>query len=257
MRKHPIGSPVGQWGTFQGEMRMTSKSARGVVLDTIRRIPPFTALRDAEWQRLVPEIAIRSFPEGVFLFFEGDPPRALYVLLEGHVALIRHTAEGRDVVLDIMRPGSMIGELAVLEGMPYSASAKTLTEVRAVVFTRDQFMRLLQTYPQMATAVIYDLVRRVRHLSDLVQSLAIERVEQRLARILLRLMKISGEPHERGTLITLPLTRQDLADMAGTTVETTIRTLSRMRREGIVDTMRGRILILDSARLTHLAEEGR
>jgi len=100
-------------------------------------------------------------------------------------------------------------------------------------------------------------VRRVRHLSDLVQSLAIERVEQRLARILLRLMKISGEPHERGTLISLPLTRQDLADMAGTTVETTIRTLSRMRREGIVDTMRGRILVLDPARLAHIAEEGR
>ena len=233
---------------------MHAQRGKSVALEAIRRVPPFTALRESEWQRLLPELSVRTFPENTFLFFEGDPPQALYVILQGHVALIRHTLEGRDVVLDVMRPGTMIGELAVLEGVPYSASAKTLTEVAAVVFTREQFLRLLHTYPQVAMAVIYDLVRRVRHLSDLVQSLAIERVEQRLARILLRLMKISGEPREEGTLITLPLTRQDLADMAGTTVETTIRTLSRMRREGLIGTVRGRLLVRDPARLAEIAE---
>lgn len=235
---------------------MARKEMGQATLEAVRRVPPFTALRDPEWARIVPELYIQEFPPDTFLFFEGDPPRALYVILEGHVALIKHTLEGRDVVLDIMRPGTMIGELAVLEGVPYSASAKTLTPMRAVVFSREQFMRLLQEYPQFAMAVIYDLVRRVRHLSDLARSLAIERVEQRLARILLRLMKISGERGPRGIVITLPLTRQDLADMVGTTVETTIRTLSRWRQEGIVDTVRGRILIIDPRRLEHIAEEG-
>ena len=125
-----------------------------------------------------------------------------------------------------------------------------------MVIPRERFHQMLARYPRLASAVIFDLTHRVRHLSDLVQSLAIERVERRLARILLRLARISGEPHEDGVLIKLPLTRQDLADMAGTTVETTIRTLSRMRREGIVDTVHGYMLIRDAERLTRIAEEG-
>ena len=115
---------------------------------------------------------------------------------------------------------------------------------------------MLNRYPRLAQAVIFDLTRRVRHLSDLVQSLVIDRVEQRLARILLRLVKISGEHTDEGWLITLPLTRQDLADMAGTTVETAIRTLSRMRKESIVDTRHGRIIIRDPDKLMDIAEKG-
>ncbi len=231
--------------------KITNKS-----LTALRHIPLFAVLQDEEWDEILDYLNIRTFAEGIYLFFEGDPPDALYVIIEGHIALIRHTSEGRDVVLDVMRPGNMVGELAVFEGVPYSASAKTLDEVQTVVFTREQFLRLLARYPRLASAVIYDLTRRVRHLSDLVQSLAIERVEQRLARILLRLAKISGQTHPEGVLITLPLTRQDLADMAGTTVETTIRTLSRLRKERVVDTWRGRILIRDGQRLARIAEEG-
>ncbi len=225
-------------------------------LNIIRQVPPFAVLQDDEWRDVLAEVSVRTFPEGVYIFFEGDPPTALYVILEGHIALIRHTPEGRDVVLDVMRPGNLVGELAVFEGVPYSASAKTLDEVRTVVLPREKFLHLLSRYPRMASAIIFDLTRRVRHLSDLVQSLAIERVEQRLARILLRLAKISGQAHPNGILISLPLTRQDLADMAGTTVETAIRTLSRMRKDGVVDTVRGRILIRDVERLAQIAEEG-
>lgn len=225
-------------------------------VEAIRRVPPFSTLTDAEWQEVAQTLDLRTFPEGIYLFFEGDPPTYLYVIVRGHVALIRHTLEGRDVVLDVMRPGNMVGELAIFEGVPYSASGKTLDAVTAVVIPREQFHHMLARYPRLASAVIFDLTRRVRHLSDLVQSLAIERVEQRLARILLRLARISGEAQQEGILIRLPLTRQDLADMAGTTVETTIRTLSRLRREGIVDTMHGHVLIRDMKRLTQIAEEG-
>ncbi len=225
-------------------------------IESIRRVPPFSVLTEDEWREVAETLTIHTFPEGTYLFFEGDPPTNLYVIVRGHIALIRHTLEGRDVVLDVMRPGNMVGELAIFEGVPYSSSGKTLDEVTAVVIPRERFHQMLTRYPRMASAVIFDLTRRVRHLSDLVQSLAIERVERRLARILLRLARISGEPQNGGLLIKLPLTRQDLADMAGTTVETTIRTLSRMRRQGIVDTEHGYVLIRDVERLTRIAEEG-
>ncbi len=233
---------------------MPTKHVKVVSVELARKVPPFTVLSAEEWTELRPSLHVRTFEEGSFLFFEGDPPVALYLILEGHIALVRHSPEGRDIVLDVMRPGNMVGELAVFEGVPYSASAKALDCVQVVAIPRDKFLYMLRRYPRMAIAVIYDLTRRVRHLSDLVQSLVIERVEQRLARILLRLAKINGDYTDEGVMIRLPLTRQDLADMAGTTVETAIRTLSRMRKEGIVDTVHGRILIRDPERLSRIAE---
>ncbi|NPA90941.1 MAG: Crp/Fnr family transcriptional regulator [Chloroflexi bacterium] len=233
---------------------MPSKRVQTASVELARKIPPFTVLSQEEWEEIRSSLYVRRYEEGTFLFFEGDPPTALYLILEGHIALVRHSPEGRDIVLDVMRPGNMVGELAVFEGVPYSASGKALDCVQVVAIPRDKFLHLLARYPRMATAVIYDLTRRVRHLSDLVQSLVIERVEQRLARILLRLAKISGEYTDEGWAINLPLTRQDLADMAGTTVETAIRTLSRLRKEGVVDTIHGRIVIRDPERLSEIAE---
>ncbi len=235
---------------------MPSKRVQALSVEAIRQIPPFTVLDEREWTELAQSLILRTYDEGTYLFFEGDPPTTLYLILEGHVALVRHSPEGRDIVLDVMRPGNMVGELAVFEGVPYSASGKALDSVRAVTIPRSKFLHMLNRYPRLAQAVIFDLTRRVRHLSDLVQSLVIDRVEQRLARILLRLAKISGEHTDEGWLITLPLTRQDLADMAGTTVETAIRTLSRMRKENIVDTRRGRIIIRDPDKLMDIAEKG-
>lgn len=234
----------------------TVRTSEEPALETIRNVPPFSMLTEDEWREVVRTLTVRTYPEDTYLFFEGDPPSNLYVIVQGHVALIRHTLEGRDVVLDVMQPGNMVGELAIFEGVPYSSSGKTLDEVTAVVIPRERFHQMLAQYPRMAGAVIFDLTRRVRHLSDLVQSLAIERVERRLARILLRLARISGEHRDDGLLINLPLTRQDLADMAGTTVETAIRTLSRMRRQGIVDTSHGHLIIRDVERLVRIAEEG-
>ncbi len=235
---------------------MPSRRVQALSVEAIRQIPPFTVLDEREWREVSDILIVRTYEEGTYLFFTGDPPTTLYVILQGHVALVRHSAEGRDIVLDVMRPGNMVGELAVFEGIPYSASGKALDTVRTVSIPRETFLHMLNRYPRLASAVIFDLTRRVRHLGDLVQSLVIERVEQRLARILLRLARISGERTEEGLLITLPLTRQDLADMAGTTVETAIRTLSRMRKEGIVDTRHGRILIQDPARLSEITESG-
>lgn len=225
------------------------------MIEAIKTVPPFTTLREEDWEEIVHHLITHCYPKDTYIFFQGDPPDALYVIWRGHIALVRHTPEGRDVVLDVVGPGRMVGELAIFEAVPYSASAKTLDEVAVVAIPREDFLRMLERYPRLAYAVIYDLARRVRHLGDLVQSLVIERVEQRLARLLIRLATATGQQHNHYILIPLPLTRQDLADMIGTTVETTIRTLSRMRKEGIVDTTRGHILIRDLERLRDIAEE--
>ena len=117
------------------------------------------------------------------------------------------------------------------------------------------YLDLLQRYPTLALAVINELGRRLRVANDLVQSLAVDRVEQRIARALLRLAMYNGTPTKDGLMIQMRLTRQDLADMTGTTVETAIRIMSRFRKQGWITTQRGRVIIKQSEQLNQVANQ--
>ncbi|HIQ06402.1 MAG TPA: Crp/Fnr family transcriptional regulator, partial [Anaerolineae bacterium] len=195
------------------------------------------------------------YPKDAYIYFEGDPSEMLYVMWVGQVKLLRHSDRGRDVVLEIIGPGRMFGEVAVLEGTPYDTSAQCLEDTAVVAISREDFFAILKRYPAVSLAVIGELSRRLRSTTDLVRSLAVDRVEQRIARILLKLASATGRPTEQGLMIDIPLTRQDIADMTGTTVETAIRVMSRLRREKLVITQRGRVTILEPERLRQVAEE--
>jgi CRP/FNR family transcriptional regulator len=149
----------------------------------------------------------------------------------------------------------MFGEMAVFDGVPYSASAQAMEDVAVVSISRPDFFRLLERYPGVSLALISELSRRLRSASDLVHSLAVERVERRIARMLLKLAASTAQRNTNGLVIDLPLTRQDIADMTGTTVETAIRVMSRFRKEGLITTVRGRVTILDPEGLRDVAEE--
>ena len=173
----------------------------------------------------------------------------------GRVKLVRHSVDGRDVVLDVLGPGRLLGEVAVFEGASYSQTAQTMEEVAVIAIPRNDYLDLLQRYPTLALAVINELGRRLRVANDLVQSLAVDRVEQRIARALLRLAMYNGTPNKDGLMIQMRLTRQDLADMTGTTVETAIRIMSRFRKQGWITTQRGRVIIKQSEQLSQVANQ--
>ncbi len=120
---------------------------------------------------------------------------------------------------------------------------------------RDYYLRLLKQHPALALRVIEEQGRRLREAQETVKSMAVERVERRIARILLKLAATTGSSNEDGITIELSLTRQDIAQMTGTTVETAIRTMSRFRKKGLVRTKRGRVTILKPHQLVKIAEE--
>jgi len=120
---------------------------------------------------------------------------------------------------------------------------------------REDFLRLLKQYPALALGLIEELGHRLREAQEMIKSMAVERVERRIARILLKLAATTGSSSEEGIVIELPLTRQDIAEMAGTTVETAIRTMSKFRKKGLVQTKRGRVTILEPHQLVKIAEE--
>jgi CRP-like cAMP-binding protein len=123
-----------------------------------------------------------------------------------------------------------------------------------LVIARNDCLTLVSRYPVFALAVISDLGSRLRSSAEQIRSLAVERVEQRIARTLLKLGESSGSRLPEGLIIEMPLTRQDVADMTGTTVETAIRVMSKFRRAGFIRTRRGKVVLLDQEALHQIAE---
>jgi len=140
----------------------------------------------------------------------------------------------------------MFGEVAVFEDKPYPASAQSVSETRVVGIKRDDFLTFLANRPQVALRIINVLGGRLRDAQNRLRDLAGERVEQRLASVLLMLSAKLG--------LTLPFTRQEIADMVGTTIETTIRVMSSLRDRGIIRSVRGKVIIQDVEKLRLLSE---
>ncbi len=140
----------------------------------------------------------------------------------------------------------MFGEVAVFESKPYPASAQAMDETRVLAIKRENFLSFLAARPDIALRIIGVLAGRLRDAQGRLMDLAGERVEQRLAHTLLRLSSKLGP--------TLPFTRQELADMAGTTTETAIRLMARLKDGGIVRSTRGKTVILDETKLRLLSE---
>ena len=225
------------------------------MVQVVRSVPLFASLRESDWDDVAPLLNGYCYPRDAYLFFEGDPPDILYVIWMGRVKLLRHSVDGRDVVLDVLGPGRLLGEVAVFEGAPYSQTGQTMEDVAVISIARNDYLYLLQRYPVLALAVINELGRRLRVANDLVHSLAVDRVERRIARALLRLATYNGTPTKDGLMIQMRLTRQDLADMTGTTVETAIRVMSRFRKQGWITTQRGRVVIKQPEQLETVANQ--
>ena len=206
----------------------------------------FSSLNEEELSGLVDLAVERSFQPDEFIFWEDDEPDYFYVIAKGRIKVVKHSSSGKEFIIAFFGPGEMFGEVAVFEGKPYPASAQAISASKVLGIKRQNFLDFLATRPQVALRIINILGGRLRDAQGRLKDLAGERVEQRLARILLMLASRMGN--------TLPFTRQELADMAGMTTETAIRLTSQLRERGIIRSFRGQLIILDEVKLRALAE---
>lgn len=206
----------------------------------------FSGLEDDEIKELARLCTEKHLAVGKFAFWEDDPPDWFYLLAEGKVKVIKHSSTGKDFIIAFFESGEIFGEVAVFENRPYPASAQTVEDSVALGIRREDFLKFLSRRPEVALRIINVLGGRLRMASSRLRDLAGERVEQRLARTLLMLSSKLGP--------SLPFTRQDIADMAGTTTETAIRFLSSLNARKITRSARGKIVILDELKLKLLSE---
>ena len=206
----------------------------------------FSSLDDEELNELAGLARERSYISDEVIFWDGDSPDWFYIVAEGNVKVLKHSSSGREFIIAFFGPGEMFGEVAVFENRPYPASAQAVAETKVVGIRRQDFLSFLANRPQVSLRIINVLGGRLRDAQSRLRDLAGERVEQRIASVLLMLSSRIG--------LTLPFTRQELADMAGTTTETTIRVMSQLKERGIISSARSKVVILDEEKLRLLSE---
>jgi CRP/FNR family transcriptional regulator len=220
----------------------------------LRRSPLFAALPAREVDALAAVSREESHRARDYVFMEGDQAAWLCLVCSGRVKILRHASTGREVVLEMLGPGEVFGGVAVIERRPYPASAQATEPSVVLKLPADAVAALAERHPSLIREMALMIGRRLRAAHDSVKSLAVDPVEARLAAMLLRLAEREGAPGKAGVTVPFHLTRQSLADMTGTTVETTIRVVSRWMKDGLVADADGRLLLRDVAALRALAE---
>ena len=190
------------------------------------------------------------------IYFEGDPGDHLYLVAIGKVKLMRHAASGREVLLDILRGGEYFGNLTSINNRSYTETAVAQTDCCILQISAQNFEKVLIRYPDVTLKVLKAVGQRLEESQEIIKQLSAYTADQRVAATLIRLAKKMGEQKQAGMLIQLPFSRQDLAAMTGTTVETVSRVMSRFSAEGWISTGRKWVAINDLEHLQQIVKEG-
>jgi CRP-like cAMP-binding protein len=223
-------------------------------LDILARVPFFASLSGEEMAGVNRLFREQGNTPGETIYLAGDPATRLYVVASGKVKLIRHTLSGQDVLLDVLTPGEFFGSLAALGDDVYPDTAQAQTAACVLGIGADEFRAILRAYPAVAVAVLDMVAGRLTAAHEMVRQLSAHSVERRIAYTLLKLAEKLGEERDVGLLIQMPLSREDLAGMTGTTLETASRVMSLFQKGGLVRSGRGWVAIADGAGLRAVAE---
>lgn len=216
-------------------------------------IPLLSALRRDDREALAPLCRMRGYEKGETIFREGDPADRIHFVVLGRVKIVK-AAGGRDVILEILGPGEPVGAVAVFERKPFPAGAVTLEGTSILSIPEREFFQLLEKRPEMLRHLLAGLTLRLimvnKRLADMTGS-----AEYRAARLFLTLGDRVGEKRDDGVFIAMALSRQEIADLIGTTLETAIRLMSRWQKDGLVLTEKNGFVVPSVAALRNLTAQ--
>lgn len=217
-------------------------------------VPALSSLTREDRSALEPLCELRAYEKGARIFEEGDPADDIYFLFLGRVKIVKMAGD-RDLILEILGPGEPVGAVAVYERRPFPAAAIALESCGVISIPSREFFALLEKRPEITRRLLTGLTLRLmalnRRMADMTGS-----VDHRIGRLLSTLAERTGHKTDDGVFIPISLSRQDVADLVGTTIETAIRVMSRWHKEGIVQTERNGFRIRDPRALARLSEEG-
>ncbi len=223
--------------------------------ELLRVTPIFSRLAPADRTAIAAVARVQEFARGDTIFEQDSPSDAFYAIASGRVKIFKMMPSGKDVILEVFGPGDPLGAVAAYMDRPFPASASALEDTVCVIIPRAAFFRLLETQPSLVRGLLLGLTTRLVELTNRLAELTGGRIEPRFARLFVKLASQMGRPKRGGTYIPLALSRQELADLTGTTIETCIRIMSRWNKDSVVRTDKDGFVVLDRGELERLATE--
>jgi CRP/FNR family cyclic AMP-dependent transcriptional regulator len=208
-----------------------------VPIDRLREVPIFSDLDEDALSRAASSVHEHSFSPSQIIIFEGEPCQAIYFVVQGVVRSRRMSLEGREHVLNYLGVGEVFNLVPLLDGSANLVTVDAVTEASLYVLPADRAWQILRDHPPVALAILKRLAGRIRHLTDMVEDLALHTVRTRVARFLLSRAEETGPPRR--------WTQEEIATHIGTVREMVGRTLRDFAAQGLIRRERGRIVVVD------------
>jgi CRP/FNR family transcriptional regulator len=220
--------------------------------DVLRKIPLFKRVNPADRARIAEVSHMKHYAASDVIFREGDPADTVLTIVEGRVKVSKATPAGKEIILEIFSAGDPLGAVAVYENASLPASAMALEPTECLAIAQQDFFRLLEQHPALVRGLLSGLTLRLAELTRRLADMT-GRVEARFARLFLKLADQIGRPDRGGIFVPMPLTRQELADLTGTTIETAIRIMSRWNKDEVIRTEKDGFVIVSRSALEDAA----
>lgn len=215
--------------------------------------PLFGGLSDEQLAHIAGISLEKTYKRGEAIFWEGDPGIGFYVVVSGKVKVYKTSSEGKEQILHIYGPGHPIGEVPVFSGSRFPASAMALEKSRLLFFPRKDFVDLISKHPSLALNMLAVLSVRLRQFTVQVENLSLKEVPARLASYLIYLT----EEQNDGEVVTLPISKGQLASLLGTIPETLSRIFNKMTLHNLITVQGSKIALVDREGIEDLASSGR
>ena len=221
----------------------------------VANLPLFAGCSAEELTEILREARSLRIAKNRNVFAEGEDAHSFFVLLHGHVRASKTTPTGEQVVVRYVAPGETFGVAPAIGLQRYPATATAVDDSVALAWPSAAWPRLVSRFPSLATNTLQTIGSRLQETHTRVVEMSTQQVEQRVAHALLRLAKQAGHKVEHGIEIDFPISRQDIAQMTGTTLHTVSRILSGWEQRGLIESGRQRIVLRETHKLLVLAEE--
>jgi CRP-like cAMP-binding protein len=235
-------------------MRSKEQEPGMVEKDSVRHLPIFDHLPQGDFDEVYGAATRRAFRTGTNVFEQGDDATHFYVLLEGRLRVTQVTAEGHQVIVRIVNPGDLFGIAKALQRTDYPGTATAVSDSLVLAWPMAKWSGFMGRYPSLAMSAMETMGGRLQEAQVRLRELATEEVERRVAHAVLRLGEQSGRQEADGIRIDFPVSKQDIAEMTGTTLHTVSRILTAWEHAGLVVGGRQKLLLKDVTRLALIGD---
>lgn len=223
-------------------------------ISLVKHLSLFAGMADGDIEATLSQAVSRRIAVGDAVFEQGAPATHFFLLLNGRLKVSQVTPQGQQVIVRIVNPGDIFGIAKALQRTDYPGTALCVSEAVALCWPMDLWSPMIEKNPQLAVTALTTIGQRLQEAHTRIREISTQEVERRVAHAVLRLSEQAGREEEAGVRIDFPITRQDIAEMTGTTLHTVSRILSAWEGRGLVTGGRQKLLVRDVTGLRSLAE---